>query len=73
MNSYSFLNKTETDGNNKITSWNSAGMSREKIINPYKSDTDFSLEYDPSYRIVTFNPNKAGIFEGIFFWGGLIT
>ena len=51
---FNFLTKIETDGNNKITSQKSTGMSQEKIINLNEADTNFSQGYVSSYGIVTF-------------------
>ena len=49
-----FSTQIEKSVKNKISSWKSTGLSREKIINPYSPGTSFSPEYDSSYEIVTF-------------------
>ena len=46
------MTEIETNSNNKITSWKSTGLSREKIINPYESDTKFSPVYDSWYGLL---------------------
>ena len=49
-----FSTEIETNGNNKIISGTSTELLQEKIINPYKSDTTFSPQYNYPYKLVTF-------------------
>ena len=43
---YAFI--FETSKTDNISSWKSTGLSEENIINPYKSDTNFSPELNGS-------------------------
>ena len=49
-----FSTEIETNGNNKIISGTSTELLQEKIINPYKSDTTFSPQYNYPHKLVTF-------------------